>query len=399
MGKNLWSFLGRFLLLLCIWVLILVDSSENMLSNAVFLLLLSGFFLFYFLRPLFRVKLYIHIIMLTFHTVIQYFILHNQFTGLFIYYFILVELIFLKEKEGRKLVLSTIAASMIPFLVPENWSTQLPILLHHILLIIFFGLAVWLTDKIQERLMEKEYLYDELIKEYRLLKRQAVQVENSARAEERTRVARDMHDSVGHKLTALMMQLEILERTVEDGKGGIKEAKKMAKESLMETRSAVKALNKGEVAGMSSVIQLIRKLEVESHIRVNLTTKEGVLSAPLTNLQNVVVYRFIQEGLTNAMRHAQSREVTMILELLGNHTMKMTVTNKIHVLKPFMEGFGLSEMRKRFEGVKGKLYAHQTEKTFYLIGTFPLRKGEQVNEKDLASGRPAFGETRIENDD
>lgn len=58
---------------------------------------------------------------------------------------------------------------------------------------------------------------------------------------------------------------------------------------------------------------LIRKLEAESHILVQFTIKQGVLSVSLSNEKSVALYRIIQEALTNAMRHAQAREVKIIL--------------------------------------------------------------------------------------
>lgn len=59
------------------------------------------------------------------------------------------------------------------------------------------------------RLEEVELRNDALLSEYRNLKRRIVSEEEVARQEERTQIARDIHDSVGHKLTALLMQLEV----------------------------------------------------------------------------------------------------------------------------------------------------------------------------------------------
>ena len=56
----------------------------------------------------------------------------------------------------------------------------------------------------------KRQLYEELLSEYRKLVRMNLKAENNARMKERTNIARDIHDSVGHRLTALIMKLEIL---------------------------------------------------------------------------------------------------------------------------------------------------------------------------------------------
>ena len=166
-----------------------------------------------------------------------------------------------------------------------------------------------------ERAEQKE-IYGELLAEYRKLKRMNAERERDARIQERTMIARDIHDSVGHRLTALLMKLEILSMQHKDS--DYNDLKVMAKESLEEIRRSVKTLQSEENEGIATVVQLIRKLEAESHISVQFTMKQGILSEPLKNEKSVVLYRVIQEGLTNAMRHAGSREVQVTLRKIGH---------------------------------------------------------------------------------
>ncbi|OIJ13607.1 hypothetical protein BKP37_10000 [Anaerobacillus alkalilacustris] len=368
------NFLWRIIVLLSIWVMVLFDYWDVVIGEAGFMFLLGSFFLIYFIRPIIQQKLLSHILLL-----VTYLVIHISYLGVqsisawFIYYFLLVEpSIFIKNKQGHYYIVLTLLISFFPYF----FSGLNFLIVYHMIIVSLIAPSSWYMYNRLSDLNEKDELYNEMFKEYRALKRQAFEVEKSARAEERTRIARDMHDSVGHKLTALMMQLEILEHSVGDKeKKGIRQAKEMARDSLQETRKAVKVLQVDGVGGMSSVFQLIRKLESETHIRVHLTTKKGVLSAPLTNDQNVVIYRFIQESLTNAMRHAQSREVTVTLQILGDHTMKLEVANCVYDHVPFKEGFGLSGLRERFEAIEGTLIAHQINGYFYLTGTFPIREG------------------------
>ena len=121
-------------------------------------------------------------------------------------------------------------------------------------------------------------MYAQLLGEFRLVKRSNLQQENVVRLEERTRIAREIHDSVGHKLTALLMQLEI--ESLTSNVNNYDNLKELARESLEETRHAVKELRNDEVFGLQSVLHLIRKLESESHLLVRFTTEKGVLSTP-----------------------------------------------------------------------------------------------------------------------
>ncbi|WP_241558911.1 sensor histidine kinase [Oceanobacillus halophilus] len=216
---------------------------------------------------------------------------------------------------------------------------------------------------------EQQGIYEELYGEYRKLKRMNMQLEHNARLEERTKIARDIHDSVGHRLTALIMKLEML--SIKQKNEAYEELKKMAKDSLEETRQAVKALQSEENEGISTVVHLIRRLEAESHMLVQLTIKQGVLSIPLSNQKNVALYRAIQESLTNAMRHGDSREVHVILSKSATGDLSFEIKNMIHLSKSIVYGFGIRNMKQRVEDVNGILHVYQNEKEFIVLGTIP----------------------------
>jgi signal transduction histidine kinase len=238
---------------------------------------------------------------------------------------------------------------------------------------IFFTTIVMLYDQSHRELASHRELYDQLLGEYRAMKRLGYENERTTRIEERTRIARDIHDSVGHKLTALYMHIEISEMK----KASLDTAvlKKYVNDSLEETRHAVKTLKAGEVEGIGSVLQLIRKLESESHIIIHFTTKQGALTANLTNRQSVVLYRVIQEALTNAMRHAQTREVYLSLGKTAIGDLAFSIENRIHDTSEIREGFGLVNMRKRVEEISGTIRILKTEGKFIVQGFFPIEKG------------------------
>lgn len=243
-------------------------------------------------------------------------------------------------------------------------------------LLLFFMVAILANNQVVEK-NEKAELYEELLGEYRKLKRLVHLAEEEARNEERTKIARDIHDSVGHKLTALLMQLEIL--SMQNGEENYQELKALAKDSLEETRFAVRTLKTSEHEGISTILQLIKRLESESHIQVHFTTKQGILSVKLTNAQSVVLYRVIQEGLTNAMRHAHSKEVYVVLGRNAIGDIEFSIKNRIYSLSQYREGFGLQNMRKRVEEVGGNLSIFQTESEFVVQGTIPVEVRELEN--------------------
>lgn len=217
--------------------------------------------------------------------------------------------------------------------------------------------------------LEQQEKYNQLKTRYRQMKRTHLKAEKAARLEERTRIARDIHDSVGHQLTALMMKLEML--AIQEKNDTYRDLKQMVTESLQETRKAVQALQLDEYEGIAAVIQLIRKLEAESHLEVQFTLKRGVLNLSLTNEVGVGLYRVIQEALTNAMRHAEAREVQVILGTTADNQLSFTIQNSILDTNLWEYGFGLKTMRKRVESLKGKVNIYQTENMFIVSGMLP----------------------------
>ncbi|WP_339228924.1 sensor histidine kinase [Oceanobacillus sp. FSL K6-2867] len=269
----------------------------------------------------------------------------------------------LKQKELIWYLLVTVVVSGIGIFKLDLFDVR------HLLL---YPLFSWMLFLLNYMIMEREEqrgIYDQLLGEYRKLKRMNLTAEHHARSEERTKIARDIHDSVGHRLTALIMKLEML--SIQKKDNSFNELKQMARESLEETRHAVKTLQSEENEGIATVVHLIRKLEAESHILVQFTMKQGVLSIALSNEKSVVLYRVIQEALTNAMRHAQSREVKITLGKTATEDISFEILNAVFDPKPFQFGFGLSNMRNRVEEVEGKLSVYQTEKHFIVSGMIP----------------------------
>lgn len=213
------------------------------------------------------------------------------------------------------------------------------------------------------------------VMEYRSLSRQLREQELNTAAKERNRIARDLHDSVGHQLTALMMQLQVVElqlQSMPEQQALVKQTKDLARNSLQEMRESVQALQQDSAKGLDAVIQLIRKLEAESHVRIQLVTKPGAMSVKLTDDQSVAVYRFIQEGLTNAMRHAYSREVNVILEVVGEHSYALTMSNRVHNESRVEEGFGLRNLRTRFTALNGRFESSVRRGQFIIEAIFPI---------------------------
>lgn len=104
------------------------------------------------------------------------------------------------------------------------------------------------------------------------------------------------------------MQFEAFRLTAaEKDKEQVQNLKELAEQSLEETRRAVRSFKQREAGGLQGVIRLIRKLEMESVMKINFSVKHGAFAAPLTGEQSFAIYRAIQEALTNIMKHSTNK--------------------------------------------------------------------------------------------
>lgn len=357
-------FLLRFSVFLSLWGCLILEES-NSLSWGI--IVFSMALAVYFLISLQKIPLLLYLLLSTISLTNGIFFAKNIFFSILILFYLMIDSAYLLKEKWFKLYI-TIQLFFIFLLLWKESNHWLP---WGIISIIIIFLVLKINSMANERLEQKE-LYAEILGEYRKLKRLNLESERDARIQERTMIARDIHDSVGHRLTALLMKLEML--SIQRNSSDYDDLKEMTKESLEEIRRSVKTLQSEENEGIATVVQLIRKLEAESHLSVQFTLKQGILSEPLTNEKSVVLYRVIQEGLTNAMRHAGSREVHVTLGKSAIGDIQFKITNRVFKPKPFTFGFGLKNMKARLEEINGTLEVIQTEEQFILIGTIPARR-------------------------
>ena len=245
----------------------------------------------------------------------------------------------------------------------------------YILFYILLVSAMWHYQAVRNREQAATLKNNVLLDEYRKMKRQLTTEEEMARQDERMLIGHEIHDSVGHKLTALLMQFEAFRITAaESDKAKITVLKELAEQSLEETRRAVKSFKHRESGGLQGVIRLIRKLEIETFMKINFTVKHGAFAAPLSGEQSFAIYRAIQEALTNIMKHSSIREAKVMFEVPGGSVFRFEVMNSMVSEPIFQEGYGLKAMRERLEKVGGSLEISAGERQFVVRGTIRLNE-------------------------
>lgn len=379
-----------FLFHVATWMLGFVYFGDNISEMTWRLLGLSVFFILFFIMPLVRQHPIINTFLLSISSVISIITLFPMQQESFNPFLLLILSLLIGEAYYR---LSNRLASIVAgvsvigvMVIILNIVPSISIISLIMLYLILFFAAVILFKRTKNDRDDLFARYDALLSEYRNIKRRLASEEETVRQEERVLIGHEIHDSVGHKLTALLMQLEVFRlQASESDKLHVESLKKLANESLEETRNAVKMLKSNDVGGLPGILRLIRKLETESFIRIHFSVKHGAFAAPLTGEQSFVIYRSVQEGLTNIMKHSNAREAEVMFETPGGSVFRFEISNPVKNDNRFQEGFGLASMRERIEKVGGELYVEKTDGQFIVRGLLKLAELGEVYDSNTTS--------------
>jgi signal transduction histidine kinase len=201
-------------------------------------------------------------------------------------------------------------------------------------------------------------------------------------AEERVRLARDIHDGLGHHLTALNVQLQaaarLLERDPVRAAAAIATSREVAQAALDEVRQSVAVMRRTPLDGQS-LPDALATLAVEFARRAELRAALDVRGAPveLSPAAAQTLYRAAQEGLTNAQKHGAAHSVRLLLDY-GAQTVALDVEDDGAATGPPGPGFGLAGLRERAEQLGGSLVAGPREGGgFALRLEFPTVRDEE----------------------
>jgi signal transduction histidine kinase len=182
-------------------------------------------------------------------------------------------------------------------------------------------------------------------------------------AEERARMARDMHDSIGHYLTVIKMGLENAERFRERRPDAawdeVRQSKQLTVQALAETRRWIRALRPldlDDTIGSVALDRLTRSFD-GSGMAIDFAV-EGAES-PLDADTELTLYRVLQEGLTNVLRHSQATRVRVQLTF-DDACVTLTIRDDGHGANSD-PGFGLISLVERAQALGGRLHARNAD--------------------------------------
>jgi signal transduction histidine kinase len=207
----------------------------------------------------------------------------------------------------------------------------------------------------------------------------------SAVVDERMRIAREVHDVVGHSLVAITLQaragLRRLARSPERTGDALREIEGLAARALEETRTAIATIRSDTDGGpvqqqptLDDLPELIRSISAPD-LDVDLTFDRTARELP-TDLQSAA-YRIVQESLSNVARHARPAHTAVRVGHDGA-VFVIEITDDGARAGLSAEGSGLRGMRERAEQYGGRLEAGPTlDRGWRVRATFPVQPGSR----------------------
>jgi len=197
-----------------------------------------------------------------------------------------------------------------------------------------------------------------LITAHRRLRDYALQIENQAILQERNRIAREIHDSVGHYLTAQSIQLEntslFLTQEPDKAANHLTKARNLGKEALANIRASVATLRKNPLQERSLKV-ILERLITDFKLNTDITiTSNFDLVSPLATDVTTAIYRIVQEALTNITKHSQATMVDLSLQETAGK-IQLAIKDNGCGFNPTENttGFGLQGMQERTEALNG----------------------------------------------
>jgi signal transduction histidine kinase len=222
---------------------------------------------------------------------------------------------------------------------------------------------------------ELECTHNDLLQAYNKLEEYTI-------IKERGIIARDMHDTVGHTLTTALVELEVsnllLEKDAAKAKEKLIGATAQVRKGLYNLRTSVRVL-KETIDYLSEIKELIANAEKHAGVTLKVFMDE------LKDLDNNIlacIYRILQEGLTNGIKHGKATAFLLRINIEnvdGSKYIKLYLTDNGQGTTAFKRGFGTNAMEERVKELNGKIeFEYQRDAGFGICAEIPAAQDKRM---------------------
>ncbi len=206
-------------------------------------------------------------------------------------------------------------------------------------------------------------------------------MEENAKMKERNRLAREIHDILGHSLTSITTGLEacvsIIGFEPEVAKKQLSKILELSRKGLNDVRRSVRELkvdmlSKSEL--IPAITAMVNDINECTPVKIDMEISGQVLK--LKEDEEQTIYRVIQESITNAIRHGKAKHIELHIHFY-QHTVKVMIKDNGNGCGPIKEGFGLTHIRERVVMLNGTMvYVTLPGEGFTINVDIPIRWGD-----------------------
>ncbi|CAH8717182.1 hybrid sensor histidine kinase/response regulator transcription factor [Paenibacillus thiaminolyticus] len=241
-----------------------------------------------------------------------------------------------------------------------------------------FNLLIHTQSRLKQLLQDNE-------RQYRVIRQYAEQVERLTLQEERSRVAAELHDAIGHAHVSLVMGLETVQSAIARDPGQAQQRLasllEHARASFGSIRSHIHGLAPAEGEELAeSLSRITEQLQENTGIAGTFAVEGERLTVPSSH--RLLLIRCAQEAITNAVKHGHARQVDCLLTYTKDEV-AVLVRDDGQGAEQLEPGFGLSSMRERLQAYGGSLdicserEAGTSVRCALPLSNMPLDKGER----------------------
>ncbi len=276
------------------------------------------------------------------------------------------------QQAGRLIVAGFVFISLVlilflgtPFAPPRHRveipseSVSSTILTLNLNIAITFGLTLLFILLLVNALLAERQSREKLLLANDQLRQYAARIEDQATLQERNRIAREIHDALGHALTAQSIQLEnallFLPPEAQRSKSFLQESQRLSATALLEVRRSIATLRSSPLQGRSletAIAALLTDFQRTTGIVPHHTLN---FSQPISTEISTALYRIVQESLTNISKHSAATQVSLHLQQ-SHHIIYLKIVDNGQGFAPARNttGFGLQGMQERTAALGGQ---------------------------------------------
>ena len=186
--------------------------------------------------------------------------------------------------------------------------------------------------------------------------------------QERNRISREIHDSVGHSLSTIIIQLGAISKLSEENNPQVSQMsaqlREFAVKGLQEVRTVVHDLKPEQLTKQQLTVALEEFIyETKQHSGVEFVFRQNKPTIQLSKEQELTIFRGVQEATTNAIRHGKATKITLLMMYSANELIVTIMDNGVGSSAISLEG-GLKALEERLHEQQAQLEIKNTEQGF-----------------------------------